>query len=327
MSDVLIEVKNLTVSYTVTGRGFFEKARELKAVNDVSFQILQGETLGVIGESGCGKSTLGKTVLNLIRPASGTVRFKNEIITGKKRSEMKRFRKEIQIISQDPYSSLDPRKTTFQLIEEPMVIHHMFDKATREKKVFGLLDDVGLSKDHAYRFPHEFSGGQRQRINVARALALNPEFIVCDEPVSALDVSVQAQVINLLKRIQRKYHFTYLFISHDLSVVKYISDRLIIMYLGYIVEEGVSEAVYREPCHPYTKALLTSIPPESPFEKKQRIILKGELPSPLNLPSGCPLSTRCPLSRDICQRERPQLHAVGTAHTVACHFPEEGKLL
>ncbi len=327
LRDALLHIEHLTTAYTLTSKNLFEKKKVLKAVNDVTFQIFKGETLGVIGESGCGKSTLGKTILHIVKPASGTVSFRDENITAKTTAEMKPFRKKMQIIFQDPYSSLDPRKTAFQLIEEPMIIHRMYNKAARKERVFGLLEDVGLKKEHAFRYPHEFSGGQRQRINVARALALEPEFIVCDEPVSALDVSVQAQVLNLLKNIQQKYHFTYLFISHDLSVVKYLSDRLLIMYLGYIVEEGTARAIYQEPCHPYTKALFASIPPESPFEKKKEAALSGELPSPLNLPAGCPLSTRCPLSRDICREKKPELLAIDEEHRVACHFPEEGKVL
>ncbi len=328
MSESLVRVKDLTTSYTIKSKSIMDRSRELKAVNQVSFDVRRGETLGVIGESGCGKSTLGKALLNLIPSKSGSVTYKDQEILGISNSEMKSLRKEMQIIFQDPYSSLDPRKTTFQLIEEPMVIHKIGTKETREKRVYQLLEEVGLLSEHAHRHPHEFSGGQRQRINIARALALNPEFIVCDEPVSALDVSVQAQVINLLSELQKKHGFTYIFISHDLSVVKYISDRLIIMYLGFILEEGPAERIYREACHPYTKALFASIPPESPFEEKKENILKGELPSPLNLPSGCPLSTRCPLSRDLCRQQTPQLQSLAEdGHRVACHYPEEGKLL
>ncbi len=327
MSDSLLKVKDLTTVYDIKSKSIFEKSRVLKAVNKVNFEVRKGETLGVIGESGCGKSTLGKALLNLIPSRDGSVKFKDQEILGRNKGEMKSLRKDMQIIFQDPYSSLDPRKTTFQLIEEPMVIHKMYDRAEREKRVYQLLEEVGLVKEHAHRHPHEFSGGQRQRINIARALALEPEFIVCDEPVSALDVSVQAQVINLLARLQKKHGFTYMFISHDLSVVKYISDRLIIMYLGFIVEEGPADQVYKDPCHPYTKALFASIPPESPFEEKKDNILEGELPSPLNLPPGCPLSTRCPLSRDICRQKAPELQTINGEHRTACHFPEEGKQL
>ena len=327
MSDSLLKVEDLTTVYHIKSKSIFEKSRVLKAVNKVNFEVRKGETLGVIGESGCGKSTLGKALLNLIPSRDGSVKFKDQEILGRDKQEMKSLRKDMQIIFQDPYSSLDPRKTTFQLIEEPMVIHKMCDRAEREKRVYQLLEEVGLIKEHAHRHPHEFSGGQRQRINIARALALEPEFIVCDEPVSALDVSVQAQVINLLARLQKKHGFTYMFISHDLSVVKYISDRLIIMYLGFIVEEGPADQVYKEPCHPYTKALFASIPPESPFEEKKENILEGELPSPLNLPPGCPLSTRCPLSRDICRQQAPELQRINGEHRTACHFPEEGKQL
>lgn len=323
MSKAILEVKNLTKTFTIKSSQLFAPPKYLKAVNDVSFEVAEGETLGIIGESGCGKSTLGKSLLRLINPTSGTIQYGDVSVLSLSDKETKRLRKDIQIIFQDPYSSLDPRKTAGSIIEEPMLIHHMGRAAERKKRVNELLKLVGLDEYHANRYPHEFSGGQRQRINIARALALDPKLVVCDEPVSALDVSIQAQVLNLLKELQQKLGLTYLFISHDLSVVKYISDRIAIMYLGRIVEMGNSREIYKNPMHPYTKALFSAIPPENPLEKKKSILLEGEIPSPLNLPPGCAFLSRCPSCMERCKREVPELKEVGEGYKVSCWLYEK----
>ncbi|SDK71038.1 ABC transporter ATP-binding protein [Natronincola ferrireducens] len=318
MKDTIMAVENLTKTFKIQSNKLFTPPKYLKAVNNVSFEVYKGETLGIIGESGCGKSTLGKSILRLIHPSSGKVRYEDILLSELSEKEMKNMRKDIQIIFQDPYSSLDPRKTVGSLIEEPMKIHNIGTPKERKERVSELLQMVGLDEYHGIRYPHEFSGGQRQRINVARALALNPKLIVCDEPVSALDVSVQAQVLNLLKTLQQKLDLTYVFISHDLSVVKYISDRIAIMYLGRIVEMGDSQEIYKNPLHPYTRALFSAIPPENPMDKKEKIKLKGEIPSPLNLPSGCPFSGRCPNYMKECKEILPELKDVKEGHKVAC---------
>jgi len=318
MSNVIMSVEKLTKTFKIKSNKLFDSLKHLNAVNDVSFDVYEGETLGIIGESGCGKSTLGRSLLQLIRPTSGTIKYMNISMSGLSDKEIKKLRKEVQIIFQDPYSSLDPRKTAGSIIEEPMIIHRMGGTADRKKRVIELLKLVGLDEYHANRYPHEFSGGQRQRINIARALALDPKLIVCDEPVSALDVSIQAQVLNLLKELQKRLELTYIFISHDLSVVKYISDRIAIMYLGRVVEMGNSKEIYEKPMHPYTKALFSAIPPESPLEKKEGILLKGEIPSPLNLPPGCAFSSRCPECMERCTRESPELAECRQGYKVAC---------
>ena len=323
MKDVILKVNNLSRSFTIRSKKIFGKPKTLKAVNNVSFEVYRGETLGIIGESGCGKSTLGRTIIKLLNPTEGEILYNGKKINDLQGSQLKSMRKDIQIIFQDPYSSLDPRKTTGYLIEEPMIIHDIDDSKKRRQKVETLLQEVGLDVKHYNRYPHEFSGGQRQRINIARALALDPKLIICDEPVSALDVSVQAQVLNLFKELQRKHGLTYIFISHDLSVVKYISDRIAIMYLGKIVEIGDNESIYSDPKHPYTLALFSAIPPESPFEEKVKLTLEGEIPSPLNLPKGCPLTGRCPHEMDICSQKNPELIDVGENHKVACFLYEE----
>lgn len=318
MKDVILTVENLTKTFKIKSNKLFKDPKQLKAVNNVSFEVYKGETIGIIGESGCGKSTLGKSLIRLIEPTSGSVKYEDISLTDLSEKEMKLMRKDIQIIFQDPYSSLDPRKTAGSIIEEPMKIHNMGTPKERKERVNELLKLVGLDIYHATRYPHEFSGGQRQRINVARALALNPKLIICDEPVSALDVSVQAQVLNLLKELQQQLGLTYLFISHDLSVVKYISDRIAIMYLGKIVELGNSQEIYEKPLHPYTKALFSAIPPENPFERTEKILLEGEIPSPLNLPVGCSFSTRCPNCMEECRGVVPALKDVNGEHKVAC---------
>lgn len=321
--EPLIRVENLNKIFNIKSSKLFGSPKQLKAVNDVSFDIYPGETLGIIGESGSGKSTLGKAMIRLIEPSSGKVIYKDKSLVEVSPNEMKALRKDIQVIFQDPYSSLDPRKTAGSLIEEPMIIHNIGTPEERKKKVMELLETVGLTEAHSIRFPHEFSGGQRQRINIARALALNPTFVVADEPVSALDVSVQAQIINLMKELQRKLNLTYLFISHDLSVVKYISDRIAIMYLGKIVEMGDAKAIYKNPIHPYTQTLFSAIPPESPFHKKDSVKLKGEIPSPINLPKGCAFASRCPKAKEQCKNGVPQLQDIGDNHRVACILAKE----
>lgn len=316
--DIILKVDHLKKTFKIKSSKLFEKPAYLNAVNDVSFEVRRGETIGVIGESGCGKSTLGKSLLRLIEPTSGDVIYNGKSLMGLGKKEMDQLRREINIIFQDPYSSLDPRMTTGDLIEEPMKIHNIGTPEERKKRVQELLKMVGLDYYHAIRYPHEFSGGQRQRINIARALAMDVKLLVCDEPVSALDVSVQAQVLNLLKQLKDSLGLTYIFISHDLSVVKYISDRIIIMYLGRVMEIGNAEEVYANPVHPYTKALFSAIPPVSPFEEKEAIELKGEIPSPLNMPSGCPFCNRCPYCKEECRKAVPELKKIGEDHQVAC---------
>lgn len=318
MPNPLITVENLSKTFKIKSTKFFQPPKDLKAVNNVSFEIYEGETLGIIGESGSGKSTLGKALIRLIEPTSGKVLYKDKSLLGFSPSEMKSIRKEIQVIFQDPYSSLDPRKTAGYLVEEPLVIHGIGNDEERKKRVKELFELVGLNEAHAIRYPHEFSGGQRQRICIAIALALNPAIIVADEPVSALDVSVQAQVINLLKNLQKKLNLTYLFISHDLSVVKYISNRIGIMYLGRIVEIGDSKSIYSKPLHPYTQTLFSAIPAESPFDQSEGITLKGEIPSPIHLPKGCAFASRCPKAIEGCKEILPELKEIENGHKVAC---------
>lgn len=294
-------------------------------MDGVSFEIYPRETFGLVGESGCGKSTTGRAIVKLYEPTSGTVYYHGEDVTKIKGSHLAEFRRNVQMIFQDPYASLNPRMTVGEIIREPMDIHHIFNtKEEREQRVRELLDIVGLKPDHIRRYPHEFSGGQRQRIGIARTLALNPQFIVCDEPISALDVSIQAQVINLLEHIQKEMGISYLFIAHDLSMVKHISDRIGVMYLGNLVEIGESDDVYHRPLHPYTQALLSAVPIPDPrvAREKKRIVLEGELPSPLDTPSGCVFRTRCPNATERCAREKPGMVNVGK-RTVACFLYEK----
>ncbi|GBG09105.1 oligopeptide ABC transporter ATP-binding protein OppF [Paenibacillus sp. MY03] len=316
-STPLLEVNDL--------RKFFNlgKGNILKAVNEISFSIGRGETVGVVGESGCGKSTAGRTILRLYEPTSGGVTFEGKDIYKLRGAELKALRRNMQMIFQDPYASLNPRMTVTDIIGEALDIHKLAgSKAERKRKVEGLLDLVNLNPEHATRYPHEFSGGQRQRIGIARALAVDPKFIIADEPISALDVSIQAQVVNLMQELQRKMGLTYLFIAHDLSMVKHISDRVAVMYLGKIVELAESGELYDNPRHPYTRALLSAIPiPDPQVEAtRERIVLKGDLPSPINPPKGCQFHTRCPLATDKCKTDEPKLAEVSKGHFAACHY-------
>ncbi len=312
----LIQVKNLK-------KHFNSKGASLKAVDGVDFTIFENETLGLVGESGCGKSTIGKTILRLYNPTEGSVLFNNQNLVDLNKIELKEFRKDIQMIFQDPYSSLNPRMTTEDIIKEPLIIHKVYKrKEDIKNKVYELIDLVGLERYHLNRFPHEFSGGQRQRIGIARALALDPKFIVCDEPIAALDVSIQAQIVNLLNNLQKKKGLTYLFISHDLAMVKYLCDRVCVMYLGQIVESANTDDLFDKPLHPYTEALLSAISiPDPVIEKKRnRIVLPGEIPSPLNPPKGCAFCTRCPKAKPICFEKKPVVKEISTGHKVKCHL-------
>jgi oligopeptide transport system ATP-binding protein len=318
--DVILSVQHLK-KYFPINTGFF-KTRMLKAVDDVSFDIKRGETLGLVGESGCGKTTCGRTILYLYRPTSGKIIFDGKEIGSK--ASLIEYRKKTQIVFQDPYSSLDPRMTIEDIIGEPMDVHKSYKtKKERHTRIAELMNTVGLSPEQASRYPHEFSGGQQQRIGIARALALNPEFIVCDEPVSALDVSIQAQVINTFKDLQDKLHLTYLFVAHNLLVVKHISDRIAVMYLGSVMELTTSKEIFDNPLHPYTVSLLSAIPVPDPkiARANERVILKGDIPSPLNTPVGCPFSSRCPYATDECIKKRPKLTELEKGHFVACHYP------
>lgn len=293
----------------------------LKAVDNVNLQIYKGETLGLVGESGCGKSTLGKVLMGIYSPTHGKIVYHGRQVFEVQKNTLFEYSKLAQIIFQDPYSSLDPRMTVGSIIEEGMIIHKMYDRKKRQERVYELLELVGLNREHANRFPHEFSGGQRQRIGIARALAIEPEFIVCDEPISALDVSIQSQIINLLHDLQKKLNLTYLFIAHDLNIVKYISDRIAVMYLGNIVELASSDELYENTLHPYSQALLSAVPIPDPDKEaqKNRQILNGDVPSPINTPKGCPFASRCPYVMDICKQEKPALE-MKQGHMVACHY-------
>jgi oligopeptide/dipeptide ABC transporter ATP-binding protein len=320
MNETILEVGHLKKYFPVHTGKLGEKAACLKAVDDVSFEIKKGTTVGLIGESGCGKSTVARLITKLTDPTSGSIKIHGQEITALNRSAMKSVRKKVQMVFQDPYSSLDPRKTAGFLIGEPLAIHHVGTKKERQERVEHLLKVVGLDYYHGNRYPHEFSGGQRQRINIARALALHPELVICDEPVSALDVSIQAQMINLLRELQAQLQLTYLFVSHDLSVVKYLSDSLMVMYLGKIMESGNVDAIYKNPLHPYTKALFASIPIESPLEHKDRNCLTGDVPSLLSSVRGCLFHTRCPECAAECRETVPELRELEPGHQVACYL-------
>ncbi|TNE36728.1 MAG: dipeptide ABC transporter ATP-binding protein [Alphaproteobacteria bacterium] len=320
----LLEVKGLKMHFPVR-QGVLMRAKIFnKAVDDVNLTVHQGETLGIVGESGCGKSTLGKSIIRLYKPTGGKVIFEGEDITHMSAKRLKPRRRNIQMIFQDPVESLNARHTVGDIIEEPLKIQGIGDTASRKKRVLELLDIVGLQSRSTTRYPFEFSGGQRQRIGIARAIALNPKLIICDEPVSALDVSIQSQILNLLNDLQREMNLSYFFIAHDLAVVKHISDRIAIMYLGKVVEIGDGDEIYKRQRHPYTKALISAIPIPDPHNKSESIVLKGDVPSPINPPSGCTFHPRCPFAQDICKKEVPQLREVGDKgglpHQVSCHF-------
>ncbi len=323
MSEKLLEIEHLKQYFPVGGFG--KNKKYVKAVDDVSFYIKKGETLGLVGESGCGKTTTGRSLLRLIEPTDGKIIFEGETLFDKQNNvkvDMLPYRRKMQIVFQDPYASLDPRMTVGEIIGEAIDIHNLAkNKEDRHNQIIELLRTVGLNSEHANRFPHEFSGGQRQRVGIARALAVNPKFIVCDEPVSALDVSIQAQVVNMFQDLQKERGLTYLFIAHDLSVVKHISDRIGVMYLGNLVEIGTANEIIFHNAHPYTKSLISAIPVADPItaRKSQRIILQGDVPSPLNPPSGCPFRTRCPRATEKCAVEKPVLREVSPGHMAACH--------
>ena len=318
MADTLVEVRNLKEYFTISTGAFTSKP--LKAVDDVSFSIHRGETLGLVGESGCGKTTVGRTLLHLYKPTAGQIFFDGKEVKTKK--DVLEYRRKSAMVFQDPYSSLNPRMTVADIIGEPLDVHKMYaSKKEREEKILDLMAKVGLNSEHANRYAHEFSGGQRQRIGIARAMAMNPQFVVCDEPVSALDVSIQAQVINMFDELQEQMGLTYLFIAHDLLVVRHISDRIAVMYLGKMVELADAAEIYDHPLHPYTKCLMSAVPLPDPKKAREnhRIVLSGDIPSPLNAPSGCPFRTRCPYATEVCAASMPEFKEVQSGHFVACH--------
>lgn len=319
--NVILEVNNLTKHFPV-GKG--RNKQTVKAVDGVSFKLYEGETLGLVGESGCGKSTLGRAIIRLHEPTSGDVIFRGENVLAKSRKEMRKLREDMQFIFQDPYSSLNPRMNIYNILSEPLVAHGYFKRGEELKKnVLDLMEKCGLPPYYCYRYPHQFSGGQRQRIGIARSLALNPSFIICDEPVSALDVSIQSQILNLMMDLQEEQKISYIFISHDLSVVKHISDRVGVMYLGSIVEIADKEQIFDNPQHPYTMSLMAAIPKPDPNEKMEMEMIKGEIPSNVNLPSGCKFHPRCPFAKDICKEKDPEAKEIAPDHFVKCHFAGE----
>ncbi len=317
MSEILMEVNNISKEFKV-GRNKY-----LKAVDDISFKLHRGETLGVVGESGCGKTTLGRTVMNIYQPTSGEIKFQGKLLDTRSRKDRKTFSDKMQMIFQDPFASLNPRMTVGEIVSEGWAYHKKYNKEERYKRVIDLLETVGLNEEHASRFPHEFSGGQRQRIGIARALSMDPDIMICDEPISALDVSIQAQVMNLLIDLQKENNLTYIFIAHDLSMVRYISTNIMVMYLGSLMEFGPSADIYHHAVHPYTQALFSAIPvPDPKLEKgRKRIMLEGDIPSPINAPKGCKFSTRCAYAQEVCRTSRPKPVEVAPGHFSACHFP------
>ena len=322
MSELLLEVKGLKKYFPITGGILGRKQGEVKAVDDVSFYVKKGETLGIVGESGCGKSTTGRLLMRLIEASDGSIIFEDKEITQMSKAELRKIRRDIQMVFQDPYASLNPRHSIEQILEEPLIVHGIGSKEDRRKRVQEMLEVVGLSSYHAKRYPHQFSGGQRQRIGIARALMTKPKLIIADEPVSALDVSIQAQVLNLMKDIQKEFQLTYIFIAHDLGVVRHVSDRVGVMYLGRLIELTESEELYENPLHPYTKALLSAVPIVDPDLQKETILIEGDLPSPANPPSGCAFHTRCGECMEICKTTRPA-ERILNGHYVACHLYDE----
>ncbi|MCK1990262.1 dipeptide ABC transporter ATP-binding protein [Lysinibacillus fusiformis] len=319
MPNSILKVKNLKKSFQIAG-GLFQKRQHVNAVIDVSFEIEEGTTFSLVGESGCGKSTTGRLITRLIEPSSGSIIVDGKEVATAKQSELKHLRQTVQMIFQDPYASLNPRMKVKELVGEPLEIHTKLSKAEREKLVLEMLEVVGLNADHADRYAHEFSGGQRQRLGIARALITKPKIIIADEPVSALDVSIQSQILNLLKQLQQEYKISYLFISHDLSVVEHISHYIGVMYLGTIVEIGKKEAIFNDPKHPYTQALIASVPIADPMLRKKKKVLIGDIPNPKNPPSGCTFHTRCPFAADICKQTIPEMKKINEEQSVACHF-------
>lgn len=320
MAEHLLVVNNLKKYYPISGGLFGKEVGAVKAVDDVSFIVNKGETLGLVGESGCGKSTTGRSILRLIEPTEGQILFDGQSITDLDQESLRRLRRDMQIVFQDPFASLNPRHNVETILEEPLIVHGIGSASERQKRVHEMLEVVGLNSYHAKRYPHQFSGGQRQRIGIARALMVNPKLIVLDEPVSALDVSIQSQVLNLLQDLQKEFDLTYLFIAHDLSVVRHISDRVGVMYLGRIVELADKDKLYTNPLHPYAQALLSAVPNPDPDLRRERIILQGDVPSPANPPSGCTFHTRCVQVKDICRSVRPAFRDAGGGHFVACHL-------
>jgi len=325
MQKPLVDIKNVVKRFPVKGGVFGREIAAVQAVSDVSLQIFQGETLGLVGESGCGKSTLGRCIIQLLRPTDGNIFFKQEDLTRLSSRQLRPIRRHMQMIFQDPFSSLNPRMTVEEIVGEPLDIHKICQtRGERRQKILELLEFCGLRKESMSRFPHEFSGGQRQRISIARAIAVKPDFIVCDEPVSALDVSIQSQIINLMQDLQKEFGLTYLFIAHDLKVVEHISTRVAVMYLGKIVELAESEELYQRPQHPYTKALMSAIPQVDIDKRQKRVVLGGDVPSPMNPPKGCHFHPRCPIAQEKCKQIAPELSQIadaGSKHLVSCHFP------
>lgn len=320
MTEPLLQVENLKKYFPIRSGIFGKQTGEVKAVDDISFTVQKGETLGIVGESGCGKSTTGRMLMCLIEPTDGKVIFDGKDVTALSQSEMRKLRRELQMVFQDPYASLNPRHTVEKILEEPLIVHGIGDSSERKKLVADMLQTVGLSSYHAKRYPHQFSGGQRQRIGIARALMTKPKLIIADEPVSALDVSIQSQVLNLLEDLQKEFGLTYIFIAHDLGVVRHISDRVGVMYLGRLVEIADGDSLYEEPLHPYTKALLAAVPIADPTIKRETEVLKGDIPSPANPPLGCAFHTRCQECMSICKTTKPILKEIKKGHYVACHL-------